>query len=129
MKTFTINDNKYTAKEIDFNAYCEFEDMGLSFFGSDMGKRGMSFVRGYLAYCGNMSLEDAGKQMECHIINGGDFTQLSEIFAEEVEKSSFFQALRNKKEMETKEEQTAEETTVVKATPKKTITRKTTKKK
>lgn len=125
MKTFVINDNKYVAKEIDFNAYCEFEDMGLSFFGSEMGRKGMSFLRGYLAYCGNISIEQAGKEMECHMINGGDFQQLSEIFAEEVENSSFFRAIKNQTEqMET---ETEEEEEVVVAPPKKTTTKKTTK--
>ena len=90
-KTFELNGKKYNAKAFDFNLICELEDMGISM--ADIAKKPMSTVRAYFAMCHGGSVEDAGKEMEQHIINGGGFENVISVMNEEMEKSDFFRSL------------------------------------
>lgn len=101
MANFTVNGQTYTAKAVDFNMVCDFEDMGLSF--GDIERKTTSFIRGYLAKCGNMSVERAGKEIEAHIVNGGTLNDVASAMMEEVQKSDFFLALQKNKNEETTE--------------------------
>ena len=90
-KTFELNGKKYKAKAFDFNLICEFEDMGISL--ADLAKKPMSTVRAYFAMCHGESVEVAGKEMEQHLINGGNFDDVILAMNEEMEKSDFFRSL------------------------------------
>lgn len=98
MATFTINNRRYNAKPVDFNMVCDFEDMGLAF--TDIEKKTTSFIRTYLAICGHMSVEQAGKEIEQHIMNGGTLEDIAVALMNEVQNSDFFQALNKKQEQE-----------------------------
>ncbi len=104
MATFVVNNRKYVAKPVDFNMICDFEDMGLAF--SDIERKTTSFIRGYLAFCGNISTEVAGKEIEKHIMNGGTLEDVALALMNEVQNSDFFQALNKKQEQETTATQT-----------------------
>lgn len=101
MKTFTINKNNYNAKPFDFNLVCDLEDMGISL--QEMGKKRMSVIRAYFALCAGMSNESAGKEIEQHIVAGGNLEGLSAAMSDEMEKSDFFRTL-----FKTEEEEVAE---------------------
>lgn len=88
MATFTINNKKYIAKPVDFNMVCDFEDMGLAF--TDIEKKTTSFIRAYLAICGGISNESAGKEIEKHIMNGGTLEDVALALMNEVQNSDFF---------------------------------------
>lgn len=97
--TFKVNGVTYKSAEIDYNAVCFFEDNGLDF--SDVRKKGNSFMRAYFALCAGISIEDAGKLIQEHIINGGDVKPILDSFIKEIDKSDFFQALVKGKEKKT----------------------------
>lgn len=110
MKTFEINGVVYTGKELTFNAMCFFEDHGVSF--DDIDTKRLKFTREYLAFCGNISPDKAGNEIEQHLIKGGDLDGLFESLNESVETSGFFRAMAGIEP----EEQTVEEPTPKKST-------------
>lgn len=91
MKTFKINEKTYTAVPFNFNTVCELEDAGVAL--QDIAKKPMGFVRGYIAVCAGLSLEEASKEIEAHLMSGGTLDTVSNIIADEVEKSDFFRSL------------------------------------
>ena len=96
MKKITINSKDYNIdKVIDFNAVCELEDLGLSL--TDLKKTKMSSVRALLAYMGDMSSDEAGKEIMEHLKNGGSFEDFTPLIDSLVE-SDFFQATRQPSE-------------------------------
>ena len=97
-RTFTVNNKLYKAKEFDFNFLCDLEDQGLSL--EDIERKPMSLIRTYVAFCGNLSKEQAGKEVEAHVMDGNDFSTIVEIMSKEMEDSGFFRALRKKTEAE-----------------------------
>ena len=88
MKTFEVNGKKYNAKPFDFNMICEFEEIGVA-----LKAGGTTTIRGYLAICSGMSLEDAGKELSEHFVKEKNLDSISKAMAEEMEKSDFFLAL------------------------------------
>ena len=76
MRQFTINGKRYDAKPFDFNTVCDLEDSGVSL--AQMRSKPMSMVRAYFALCFNGSTEDAGKEIQAHVVSGGDFNALYE---------------------------------------------------
>ncbi len=98
MNTFTINEKEYKARPFDFELVCDLEDMGIEI--SEIGQKQLSFIRAYFGICAGLSKKEAGKQIEAHIANGGDFTELSNIISKEVEKSDFFHSLQKKTQTE-----------------------------
>lgn len=103
MKHFTINGKDYRSKEIDFNFVCDLEDNGVSL--ASANEKPMSMVRAYFALCAGRNKEYAGKEMQEHVLNGGDFDEIMEVMGAEMEASGFFQALSKKKEEETAEDE------------------------
>lgn len=96
---FVINGKRYTAKPFDFNTVCDLEDSGVSL--TEMQKKPMSMVRAYFGLCFNGSKEDAGKEIQAHVLGGGDFNELYEVLGAEMNESDFFQALNKKATEET----------------------------
>lgn len=97
MRKFTINGKRYDAKPFDFNTVCDLEDNGVSL--TQMKEKPMSMVRAYFALCYGGSREDAGKEIQSHVLAGGNFNDLYKVMGDEMNESDFFQAL-NKKESE-----------------------------
>ena len=98
IKMFVVNDKRYTAKEFDFNLLCDLEEQGLSL--EDIDKKPMSLIRTYLAFCGNISKEEAGKEIEKHLINGGKFNDVVEAMSQQMQESGFFRAIGQTSEEE-----------------------------
>lgn len=91
MRTITINGKRYNAKPFDFNTVCDLEDNGVSL--TQMRDKPMSMVRAYFTLCFGGSKEDAGKELQAHIINGNDLEDLYKVMGDEMNDSDFFQAL------------------------------------
>lgn len=104
MRTITINGKRYNAKPFDFNTVCSLEESGVSV--SEMGKKPMSMARAYLALCMDSTNEDAGKEIQAHVISGGNIQEIYTVMADEMNDSDFFQAL---KQEESEDSQTVEE--------------------
>lgn len=102
-KTFKINGKEYAAKAFDFNLVCDLEDMGVSM--QEMNKKPMATARAYFALCNGMGKEIAGKELEAHLISGGNFDEVIKVMLEEMEKSDFFRSLTESSEAEITENQ------------------------
>lgn len=102
MKTFKINGKEYKAKEFDFNLICDLEDMGISL--EQAGNKPMSMVRAYFGLCSGKGKEFAGKEMDEHIVNGGNLNDIMNAMSDEMEKSDFFRNLKKTAEQETTED-------------------------
>ncbi len=114
---FTINGKKYVARPFDFNTVCEIESYGVPI--TQMTDKPMSMVRAYFALCFNGTKEEAGKEIEAHVISGGNFNDIYEVMGAEMNESGFFQALKEKTdeenpEVENKEEQKSDSDKTVK---------------
>ena len=90
-----INGKDYKELEIDFNAVCELEDMGIKIFNLK-GVSAAKIARAYAALCmgGADMLEVAGAEINQHVVNGGELAPITEAFGKAVSESGFFQALK-----------------------------------
>lgn len=104
VKVFNINGKSYRAKEFDFNLLCDLEDQGLSL--EDIDKKPMSLIRTYLAFCGNVTKEQAGRELEAHIENGGKFDDVVQVMSDQMSNSGFFRAIQQSSN-ETPDEETS----------------------
>ena len=98
MKTFSINERLYKAKDIDYNMICDFEDAGISL--EHIQEKPMSALRLYIAFCMNKDLASAGVEIAAHLTHGGTLEEVFTIFSEAMKDSSFFQAVSKDKEEE-----------------------------
>lgn len=101
MKKVVINSKEYVAKEFTFNLICDLEEMGYDM--DSMGNKPMSVLRAYFSLCAGMNMEEAGRELENHIIGGGNFADLSEVMQSQLEKSDFFRNLTQGEKEETQE--------------------------
>ena len=101
MKKIIVNGKEYVAKEFTFNLICDLEEMGYDM--DSMGKRPMSMIRAYFSLCAGITEEVAGRELENHIIGGGNFADLSEVMQSQLEKSDFFRNLTQGEKEETRE--------------------------
>lgn len=86
-----INGKEITAKPIDFNATIELNDLGGDIYA--FGTKPLAALRAYLAYCAGIDAEAAGREIESHIVGGGDLSDLSEAFMKACDDSAFFKAM------------------------------------
>ena len=117
-KTFVLNGKTYIAKELEFDSFCELEELGVPM--EKIGLKPLSVIRAYVALCGDMTLEQASSEIQTHMMNGGKLTDVGDKFGERLSESGFFRqfiegAKTENPEMETEE---AEE-------PKKTVKKNT----
>ena len=99
MKVIHINGKTYQSAEMTFNNVCRMEEMDAPI---TLGaKVSFSILRGYLALCMNTTKENAGAELEQHILNGGNFDEISEAMSEAIENSDFFRKLQETAETET----------------------------
>lgn len=91
MKTIVINGKKYNVKPFDFNLVCDLEDLGIAI--ADLGRKPMVTLRAYVALCMGKDLSVAGKEIEKHLANGGNFEEAIKVMSEEMENSDFFRSL------------------------------------
>jgi hypothetical protein len=95
MKKITINSKDYKIKNVDFNAICELEDLGLSI--SDLKKRSLSTIRALVAFYGEMDIDTAGQEIMEHLKKGGSMKDFAPLIDSLVD-SDFFQAMRQSSE-------------------------------
>lgn len=106
MRRFLVNGKTYKSKELDFNAMCDLEDMGVSMV--DIKSKNMSLIRAYLAFCGNISAEEAGDEIILHLKNGGKFDEIMEELKVAIENSDFFRFLKERAKEEDAESEMEE---------------------
>lgn len=99
MKMVVLNGKSYPRVDVDYNMLCDLEDAGISL--SEISNKSMSFVRAYFASCMDTDAKTAGKEINAHIVNGGNFESLMEVIKEVIDESGFFRALKENKDEET----------------------------
>jgi hypothetical protein len=79
---------------ITFNTLCKLEEMGV-----DMSNnaRPMTMIRAFIALYLHETVDQAGKDIEQYVIDGGDLQALVTPISDAFEKSGFFQALSKQK--------------------------------
>ena len=95
---FVVNGKEYNSVPMDFNTVCTLEDMGIGL--NDYGRKGTNLMRAYFSICANLSVTEAGKEIEQHVISGGTLDEFQKVFENEAENSDFFQALNKKQDEE-----------------------------
>ena len=103
-KEIVINGKMYPTKEITFNTVCQFEDMGIPM--SEIEAKSIMFVRAYAAMCMDKKADQAGDEIEKHVLNGGSIDELADVLRQAVEESGFFQTLSKRAETTDSESQT-----------------------
>ena len=106
--TFTINGNKYEAAKYDFNTHCEFDSLGVNVL--SLRENPLPVLRAYLSISSGMSLVECGKELEQHIIKGGDFAEMITVLAKEMNASDFFMAITGQKKETTEAPEKAKRT-------------------
>lgn len=92
MKTyFTLNKKRYEAKEFDFNLICDLQEFGVDI--EKVRQNPAAAIRAYVALCMDGDKEQAGKEIQDHIIGGGKLDDVSEAMTKKMQESDFFQAL------------------------------------
>ena len=99
MKMFVLNGNSYPVKDMGVNMICDLEDMGISL--GEMQNKSFSFIRAYVSMCMGTSVEKAGREIELHLINKGDFEDIVDVIKSAMEESDFFRAIQANKGEET----------------------------
>lgn len=87
-KKFTINGKEVIARDFDFNMMADFDEMGV-----DVQKILTSPLvagRAYVALCMGIDKEDAGNEIQAHIMAGGNLDEVVTVLAEKVVESDFF---------------------------------------
>lgn len=105
MKYFTLNGKKVEEKELSFNAVCDFEDMGVDI--RELNGKPLSLTRAYIAYAEGITLEEAGKEIESHIVNGGDMKGVMEAISSAFRDSDFFRQTAERKRKASAKAETA----------------------
>ena len=89
-----INGKEYNDLEIDFNMVCELNAMGIDVF--KYNRSPLPALRAYFALCSGLDEQTAGEELEAHIVNGGDISELSGAFVKHLTESGFFKAMTAK---------------------------------
>lgn len=92
-KTIAINGKEYALKEITFRALTELEKLGLNIKTlQDIEGNYFNALMALTAFVMDVSLDEASKQIEAHVANGGALDDFAPLF-EMVSESDFFRNL------------------------------------
>ena len=93
INTFTVNGKNYVARQVDFNLVCDLDRYGASLTQMHTGNGAFGLARAYLAVCGNMTVAQAGKEIEQDYMNGGELGTVINVLTKEMEDSGFFKKM------------------------------------
>lgn len=96
-----INEKRYEIPEVNFDAVCELEEMGVEFLALNPNKpRLASTIRGLAAWVMGVDLKTASREIEAHIANGGNIADILEKITGAVQKSGFFAQKSSKQKIQ-----------------------------
>lgn len=90
MNNIVINNTTVNIKPINFEAICALEDLGFDV--QTIGNKTFSSIRCAVAFHMDITVENASKVIEEHILNGGKLADFAP-FLESITKSDFFIAV------------------------------------
>lgn len=91
---FTVNGVTYNAKPFNFKMLVDLNKFGIKT--TEIQKMDMALLNAYFAICAEVDEDEAAEIIEEHVINGGDFDDITTSMTKEMEESDFFRALANK---------------------------------
>ena len=91
---FTINGTDYEGAKYNYNTHCNLSEMGVNAL--EIRKKPESVARAYFAISSGLTVEEAGDEIEQHIINGGDLSEIIIALLKEMDKSDFFRSIMQK---------------------------------
>ena len=97
---FTVNGTEYDGAKYNFNTHCALSEMGVNPL--EIRKRPESVARAYFAISSGLTVEEAGDEIEQHIINGGDLSEIVIALLKEMDQSDFFRSIVQKTKSEDK---------------------------
>lgn len=103
-----LNGKVYVIPEITFGTIIDLEELGFSI--TDFQKRPLSGIRAFVALAMKGNVEQANKEIQEHIVNGGGFEEISEEIRKAIEESDFFRNLQKNKKQEITEDTIQEAT-------------------
>lgn len=89
---FKLNGKEYKNFELDFNTICKLEELGVN-IADPQSLQGLDSIRKIISIVFDFDVEKAGKEIEAHIIGGGNFNEISEVIVKAIEDSGFIKAL------------------------------------
>jgi len=94
---FTVNGKEYNAVPIEFETICKFEEMGIE--SEELGtKKTLSTLKAYFAMCAGIPDIVASKEINAHVVAGGNLSELMKVLEDEMEKSDFIKAVQKQTE-------------------------------
>ena len=108
MTQFTVNGKTYTAAELEYKDICKIErEFNVSF--ANMENKSFSAINAFFALSAGISGAEAEKRIQDHVVNGGDFSVITDAFSDAMKESRFFQAAaRNREKTQTPQIETEE---------------------
>ena len=97
---FTVNGTEYEGVKYNFNTHCTLSEMGVNPL--EVRKKPESVARAYFAVSSGLTVDEAGEEIEQHIINGGDLSGIIVAMLKEMEQSDFFRSIIQKTKDEDK---------------------------
>ena len=95
MGTVVINNVEYNVPEVTFNAICDLADLGVDVINMDDAMSNpLKMTRGIVAWITKTNLEQAGNILEKHMLSGGGFDDIYDVFTKAISESGFFKALQ-----------------------------------
>ena len=113
MEKFTVNGKAYFAKDLDFEFLVSLDKNGVAL--DKIG--GLAAVNCFLAYCGNITEEQASKEISAHMIAGGKLDNIVDVYSKCLQESDFFRAILGR--VEDEQTETAEDNGETQETPRK----------
>lgn len=88
---FTVNGTEYEGAKYDYNTHCDLSEMGVNAL--EIRKKPESVARAYFAISSGLSTQEAGEEIEKHIIGGGDLSGIIIALLQEMDQSDFFRSI------------------------------------
>ena len=95
-KIIEVNGKQYEAAEFTFNTICEMDELGYNIM--EMKAGSMNMLRVWLSLCMKKSPEEAGKELQNHIVKGGSLETIINTLGECLNESDFFRAISEEEE-------------------------------
>ena len=101
-----INGNRYDIPEVDFDAVCELEEIGINLLNMDKSNLKLAtMARGLTAWIMGVDTQTATRELEAHIANGGNIADIITRATESMQRSGFFAQNRQKQPQDHKGKQ------------------------
>lgn len=105
-RTVTINKNTYTIPEVTFDAICQLEENGVYLLSMGSNERNLAtMLRGLVAWIMDTDLQTASREIQAHIMSGGNIGDILEAATDSISDAGFFKQVAGAEETEPAEVQ------------------------